>query len=267
MKKSSFLAGMLSMLLLLGMAGPAFAAAYQKQATLDYPGITITLNGQAVTPKDAAGNVVEPFAIDGTTYLPVRAVADALGLTVDWDGTTQTVALADPHKDEIPPQIQAQLDAITAQLDSLSGSSAAPQSSSQSAAAAPEIDPIELCVCWVALRQAVRGIESCYTALSEVEFSLATQESFQDIADTFTTYGNEVFDNPLLEYSRTSMTLTLYVQDMFLSGRTLMELGEKCVASPSLETYQDFYTQFDEVLAEYHTAEQYFTDYLYQFIT
>lgn len=96
MKKSSFFAGMLTMLLILGLGGTAFAAAYQKQATLNYQGIKITLDGEEITPKDGAGNVVEPFTIDGTTYLPVRAISNALGLGVDWDGETNTVEIAAP---------------------------------------------------------------------------------------------------------------------------------------------------------------------------
>ncbi|WP_343121170.1 copper amine oxidase N-terminal domain-containing protein [Intestinimonas butyriciproducens] len=87
-----FVSGIVVTLLCVGLVGSAFAA-YQKQATLDYTGIKITLNGAAVTPKDANGNAVEPFAIEGTTYLPVRAVANALGLGVTWDGATSTIRL------------------------------------------------------------------------------------------------------------------------------------------------------------------------------
>lgn len=95
-KRFNFIAGMLTMALLFGMVGTAYAA-YQKQATLNYPGIKITLDGDLVTPLDAAGNLVEPFTIDGTTYLPVRAIGNALGLGVDWDGTTNTVILTSPE--------------------------------------------------------------------------------------------------------------------------------------------------------------------------
>ena len=77
---------------------PALASNMDKQATLNYRDIKITLDGTALVPKDASGNVVEPFVIDGTTYLPIRAVAGALGLGVDWDGTTSTVKLASPGK-------------------------------------------------------------------------------------------------------------------------------------------------------------------------
>ena len=46
---------------------------------------------------DANGNYVEPFIIDGTTYLPVRGIASALGLNVGWDGATKTVLLTTPE--------------------------------------------------------------------------------------------------------------------------------------------------------------------------
>ena len=62
---------------------------------LSYNNIKITLNGAELKPTDAAGNYVEPFIIDGTTYLPVRGVANALGLDVSWDGSNNTVVLSD----------------------------------------------------------------------------------------------------------------------------------------------------------------------------
>lgn len=94
MKKQwkGFVSGMLVSIMLLGFVTSAYAA-YQRQATLDYTGIQITLNGQSVTPTDANGNPVEPFAMEGTTYLPVRAIANALGLGVEWEQATQTVKL------------------------------------------------------------------------------------------------------------------------------------------------------------------------------
>ena len=72
----------------------AVGSNYSAEKTVTYRDIKITLDGQQITPKDANGNPVEPFIIDGTTYLPVRGVADALGLSVDWDGETSTVILA-----------------------------------------------------------------------------------------------------------------------------------------------------------------------------
>lgn len=56
---------------------------------LTYRDIKITLDGKDITPANA-----EPFIIDGTTYLPVRAVGEAMGLNVGWDGNTNTVILS-----------------------------------------------------------------------------------------------------------------------------------------------------------------------------
>ena len=55
----------------------------------------LTVEGVPYTPTDLAGRVVEPFIIDGVTYLPLRAVANALGVAVDWDGSTNTVLLGE----------------------------------------------------------------------------------------------------------------------------------------------------------------------------
>ena len=39
--------------------------------------------------------MVEPFIYNGTTYLPVRAVGDAIGKQVTWDGGSKTVYLGE----------------------------------------------------------------------------------------------------------------------------------------------------------------------------
>ena len=56
-------------------------------------GIKIVVDGRKINPTDANGNPVEPMIYNGTTYLPVRAVADALGKPVYWDGPNYTVYL------------------------------------------------------------------------------------------------------------------------------------------------------------------------------
>ncbi len=56
-----------------------------------YSNIKIYIDGERIEPKDVNGNSVEPFIYNGTTYLPVRAVGEAFGKTVDWDGATQSV--------------------------------------------------------------------------------------------------------------------------------------------------------------------------------
>lgn len=55
--------------------------------------VRIVIDNKELIPTDADGNRVDPVIIDGTTYLPVRAVANAFGKAVYWDGETSTVYL------------------------------------------------------------------------------------------------------------------------------------------------------------------------------
>ena len=71
---------------------------YQKNATLNYNNISIYINEKQIEPKDVSGNIVEPFIIDGTTYLPVRAVAQAFEKNVDWNGESKTVFITSVNK-------------------------------------------------------------------------------------------------------------------------------------------------------------------------
>lgn len=92
----SFVSGCIVTATVVGLVGSAAATVGQKTVALDYNDIKVTLDGKRVTLVDANGKAVEPFAIDGTTYLPVRAVSDTLGLEVGWDGATSTVTLDNP---------------------------------------------------------------------------------------------------------------------------------------------------------------------------
>ncbi len=86
-----FIMGASTMAVLMG--GLTFAANRSETIQRTFRDIKIKLNGSEVIPKDANGNIVEPFLINGTTYLPVRAVGEAMGLNVDWDGETSTILL------------------------------------------------------------------------------------------------------------------------------------------------------------------------------
>jgi len=77
-----------------------FAATGYQSAQIYYKNIKIIIDGEQITPKDVLGNIVDPFIMDGTTYLPVRAVSEALGMDVVWDGKTYTVYLNTPA---VPP--------------------------------------------------------------------------------------------------------------------------------------------------------------------
>lgn len=76
-------------------SGVVYAKQISETAELFYNNIKIVMNGKEIQPKDANGTYVEPFIINGTTYLPVRGIASALDLNVEWDGNTNTVVLSD----------------------------------------------------------------------------------------------------------------------------------------------------------------------------
>lgn len=75
------------------MVVPSLATVGRKTAYLDYQNMKVTLNGQELQLRDSLGNLVEPFTIDGTTYLPLAAISKALGINVAWDDSTKTVIL------------------------------------------------------------------------------------------------------------------------------------------------------------------------------
>lgn len=94
-RRKGFIAGVLASTILMGLAGTAAATVGSRTISADYNNIKISVNGSVITPTDANGQTVEPFAINGTTYLPVRAVADALDISVNWDEKNKTVVLYD----------------------------------------------------------------------------------------------------------------------------------------------------------------------------
>lgn len=98
MKKKT-LALLLALTLCLGAGLGAFAASNSETiSALLNRDIKITYNGTAQSFKDANGTVVYPISYNGTTYLPVRAVAGLVNLPVDFDATNNTVVLGSSQK-------------------------------------------------------------------------------------------------------------------------------------------------------------------------
>ena len=86
MKKNvlSFLTGMISMLLLVGL--PVTALAASGAIRIEVSPISVLVDGEVFQPKDAKDNDVMVFTYNGTTYAPLRALAEAYGLEVGYDG-------------------------------------------------------------------------------------------------------------------------------------------------------------------------------------
>ena len=86
MKKNvlSFVSGMIAMLLLAGLPVTALAASGAIQ--IEVSPISVLVDGEVFQPKDVKGNNVMVFTYNGTTYAPLRALAEAYGLEVGYDG-------------------------------------------------------------------------------------------------------------------------------------------------------------------------------------
>ena len=81
----------LALCLVLLLSSAVYASNRTKMMEVRYMDIKLVVDGVPIIPKYTNGVVVEPFIYEGTTYLPVRAVGEALGKQVSWDGNTQTV--------------------------------------------------------------------------------------------------------------------------------------------------------------------------------
>lgn len=93
---ASFIAGMIVMALIFTVCVPALASGNLTDLkNVLVGGIRIVIDGQELHPTDVNGNAVDPMIYNGTTYLPVRAVAGAVGKAVYWDGPNYTVYLGD----------------------------------------------------------------------------------------------------------------------------------------------------------------------------
>lgn len=73
--------------------------------------IKVYYDGQLKTFTENDGSKISPVIINGRTYLPLRAVADLVGLGVEWENATQSIKLTSdnsgiPNKDNTPVQTQ-----------------------------------------------------------------------------------------------------------------------------------------------------------------
>ncbi|MGI2294851.1 hypothetical protein [Paenibacillus sp. GXUN7292] len=72
--------------------GSAYAAANMEpiKAFFNHK-ISFVLNGELWSPKDDAGKALTPIHYEGRNYLPVRAVAEALKVPIEFDSATQKI--------------------------------------------------------------------------------------------------------------------------------------------------------------------------------
>ena len=107
-KATYFLSGMLVMLLLISMITPALAAGLSKYIEVS-TGVSVYVDDVKLDPRDANGNPVDVFIYNGTTYLPVRAISNSLGVPIQWDGSTWSVYVG-KHTGDKPTAWLADMD-------------------------------------------------------------------------------------------------------------------------------------------------------------
>lgn len=91
----SFFAGMLTMLLICSLTVSALAIS--GRMTLEVEPINVMVNGEVFQPKDGLGRDVPVFVYNGTTYAPLRALAEAYGLEVGYDKAQNLATVTDPR--------------------------------------------------------------------------------------------------------------------------------------------------------------------------
>ena len=99
MKKqlTSFLAGTLVTTLIFALSISALASVGAFDITVSP--IDLLVNGNVFQPKDVNGKDVMVFVYDGTTYAPVRALAEAYGLQVGYDSGKNLATVSQPEVD------------------------------------------------------------------------------------------------------------------------------------------------------------------------
>lgn len=98
----TFVAGMLTMALIGSTGLTALAATGQLTITVDP--VNIQVNGATFAPTDAKGNSVPVFALNGTTYAPLRALAEAYGLEVGYDKGSNMATVGEKSVDPATTQ-------------------------------------------------------------------------------------------------------------------------------------------------------------------
>lgn len=92
-----FIMGAIATAVILTTSFTAFSESITKTIEATYDVLMLYVDGNIINPKDANGNDTPPFTSNGTTYLPARAIAEALGREVSWDEATKSVFIKNPE--------------------------------------------------------------------------------------------------------------------------------------------------------------------------
>lgn len=98
--------GFISGIIIASLLGTTvFASTLEKEISVLYNNIKIYIDGIRLEPKDENGNIIEPFISEGTTYLPVRAISQALGKEVSWDSSENSIYIGAKPIEDVEAQV------------------------------------------------------------------------------------------------------------------------------------------------------------------
>lgn len=131
-KKKVFVASLVACGLLSSAITVGAATGIQKiQAALNH-NITFELDGSSWTPRDPDGKKLSALVYDGSTYVPLRAVSEALGAEVNWNGSAQKIIINSNGGNEGIPYKDGQNNGSSSSSSSSNSGSASTGSNSSS---------------------------------------------------------------------------------------------------------------------------------------
>ena len=98
MKRKIIVLSALLLAVVLTAAITSTALASDGSMTITIHPIRILVNGEAFRPTDVNGNEVMVFTVNGTTYAPLRALAEAYGLEVGYDAANNIATVNNPDR-------------------------------------------------------------------------------------------------------------------------------------------------------------------------
>lgn len=95
LKKKTFIF-IVSICMMIGFAAGvgANSALERITANLDHR-ISFIVNGGKWTPTNSSGQKLSPIIYNGSTYLPVRAISEALNTPVNWEASSRTITIGE----------------------------------------------------------------------------------------------------------------------------------------------------------------------------
>jgi len=106
-----------TLVMIVAMAFPAMAAAKYETARLR-PDFTIVIDGKEKNFKRSDGSAAFALVYEDSTYLPLRAIGEALGKNVNWDEDTKTITLEGKRetKDSSNKDVEGKVKDVSVQI-------------------------------------------------------------------------------------------------------------------------------------------------------